>query len=165
MGDNMVIRKANGVDIPAVQAVARIAWEHTYQDIMKPVTRSRFLDEFYSYDALAKALEVKQGGIWVAEHAGRVIGFIQVVPMLDKSGLELTRLYVLPEYQRQGVGQALLEIVEAEFLSVKWWALVEKDDDRAVAFYKKNGFAKRRELILNLFGEDLGFIEFHKEVK
>ena len=155
-----MIRKAQATDIPAVQTVARVAWEHTYKQIMKPATRSRFLDEFYNYEALSKALNVQPGGIWVAEQQGIVVGFIQVVPMLDRSGLELSRLYVLPEYQRQGIGQSLLNLVAAEHPSSSWWALVERDDHSAVEFYKKNGFEQRRDLILNIFGEDLNFSEF-----
>ncbi|MDP3488400.1 MAG: GNAT family N-acetyltransferase [Bacillota bacterium] len=157
-----MIRKAQAADIPAVQTVARVAWEHTYKDIMKPATRSYFLDEFYNYDALAKALSVQPGGIWVAEQEGKIVGFIQVVPMLDRSGLELSRLYVLPEYQRQGVGQSLLHLVAAEYSASSWWALVERDDSSAVDFYRKNGFEQRRDLILNIFGEDLNFLEFFR---
>lgn len=164
-GGKCVIRKAQGADIPAIQTVARVAWEHTYKEIMKPATRSHFLDEFYNYDALSKAQTIEPGGIWVAERDRRVVGFIQVVPMLDGSGLELTRLYVLPEFQRQGIGQALLEQVEAQFPSFSWWTLVEHEDHGAVAFYERNGFAKRRELMLNIFGEDLRFVEFYKESK
>lgn len=155
-----MIRKAQATDIPAVQTVARVAWEHTYTKIMKPATRSHFLDEFYNYDALAKALNVYPGGIWVAEQEGKIVGFIQVVPMLDRTGLELSRLYVLPDYQRQGIGQSLLNYVMAEYPSSSWWALVERDDDSAVEFYKKNNFEQRRDLILNIFGEDLNFLEF-----
>ncbi|MBT9152364.1 MAG: Spermidine/spermine N(1)-acetyltransferase [Firmicutes bacterium] len=155
-----MIRRGTKEDIPAIQAVARMAWEHTYKEIMRPETRSHFLDQFYSYEALAKALEVQPGGIWVAEHNENLTGFIQVVPMLDHSGLELSRLYVLPTAQRQGVGQALLAAILAAYPRTKWWALVEKDDLRAVAFYKKHHFLRQRELIINIMGEDLVFIEF-----
>ncbi|KAF0197647.1 MAG: GCN5-related N-acetyltransferase [Bacillota bacterium] len=158
-----MIRKAQAADIPEVQAVARVAWEHTYKKIMKPATRSHFLDEFYNYNALYKALNIQPGGIWVAEQQGRVVGFIQVVPMLDRSGLELSRLYVLPHYQRQGIGQLLLNHVAAEYPSSSWWALVERDDNSAVEFYRKNDFEQRRDLILNIFGEDLNFLEFFRK--
>lgn len=162
MGVNTLIRKAQAADIPAIQTVARLAWEHTYKETMKPATRSRFLDEFYNYDALAKALKVQPGGIWVAEQQGKVVGFIQVVPMLGRSGLELSRLYVVPEHQRQGVGQSLVDLVGREYPTSSWWALVERNDNRAVEFYRKNGYEERRDLILNVFGEDLKFIELFK---
>lgn len=158
-----MIRRAQRDDIPAVQAVARVAWEHTYKDIMRPATRSCFLDEFYSHSALSRALELSPGGLWVAQQAGEIVGFIQVVPMLDGSGLELTRLYVLPTHQRKGIGQKLLDRVKSDYPDTSWWALVERDDTQAVVFYEKQGFERRRSLTLNLFGEDLDFVEFCQE--
>jgi ribosomal protein S18 acetylase RimI-like enzyme len=160
-----MIRRAFVEDIPAIQAVARIAWEDTYQDIMRPQTRSQFLEEFYSTDALAKAISLSVGGIWVAERDRSVVGFLQVVAMLDKPGLELSRLYVLPERQRQGVGQDLLRFVLSQYPKQPFWALVEKDDKSAMGFYGKNAFQKKRELILNLYGEDLCFVEFYSANK
>jgi len=158
-----LIRIGTKADIPAIQAVARVAWEHTYQDIMRPETRSHFLDQFYNYEALAKALELQPGGIWVATVGAQVVGFIQVVPMLDKSGLEVTRLYVLPGCQRQGMGRRLLAAVMMAYPQTKWWALVERDDHMAVAFYVKNLFSRRRDLVLNIMGEDLAFVEFFRQ--
>lgn len=161
----ILIRLAEKADIPGIQTVARVAWEHTYKDIMRPQTRSHFLDEFYSYDALSKALDVRPGGIWVAEEDRSIIGFIQVVPMIDGSGLELTRLYVLPSYQRQGVGQALFNTAAEAYPQRNWWALVERDDSKAVAFYLKQSFTKKRDLTLNIFGEDLAFVEFYRDAQ
>jgi ribosomal protein S18 acetylase RimI-like enzyme len=157
-----VIRQAVLADIPDILAVAHIAWENTYSEIMKPETRRQFLEEFYTPEALGKALGVRPGGIWVAEEADAVIGFAQVVPMIGKPGVELTRLYVLPEKQRAGVGQALLNHVQAHFSGQPLWALVEKDDVNSVTFFTKNRFDKRRIVSLNLYGEELKFIEFRR---
>ena len=156
-----MIRKAFEQDIPAIQAVAHTSWEHTYEGIMRPETRSQFLEEFYSYEALSRALTLPRGGIWVAEPDGTITGFLQVVPMLNKPGLELTRLYVLPEKKRQGIGGQLLAMVLSRYVDTPIWALVERDDESAMRFYHKNGFKLKRELSLNLFGEDLAFVEFY----
>ena len=155
-----MIRLAEMSDIPSIQMVARVAWEHTYREIMQPRTRSMFLDEFYNYEALSKALTVRPGGVWVVAEQAMLLGFIQVVPMLDGNGLEIARLYVLPNYQRQGLGKLLLSAAMEKHPKAKWWALVERDDDKAVQFYRQQGFRKQRDLTLNLFGEELGFVEY-----
>ena len=129
---------------------------------MRPETRRQFLEEFYTQEALGKALLVRPGGIWVAEEQGVVIGFAQVVPMIGKPGVELTRLYVLPDRQRGGVGQALLDHVQTDFSGQPLWALIEKDDINSVTFFAKNRFVKKRVVSLNLYGEELKFIEFHR---
>ena len=163
--DIIMIRKAVPADIPAIQAVAQVAWEHTYRDIMRENTRRQFLAEFYTTEALGSALNMAPGGVWVAEEDDSVIGFVQVVPMLGKPGLELTRLYVLPEKQRSGVGQALLDEIQKQFVGNALWALVEIDDGNSVAFYEKNSFAKRRSISLNLYGEELKFVEFRRDLR
>jgi len=159
-----LIRLAEMSDIPSIQMVAHVAWEHTYREIMRPKTRSLFLDEFYNYEALSKALAVRPGGVWVAAEENLVVGFVQVVPMLDGTGLEITKLYVLPNYQRQGVGKLLLSAALESYPKTKWWALVERDDDKAVQFYRQQGFRKQRDLPLNLFGEELAFVEYSLEL-
>ncbi|MBT9176758.1 MAG: Spermidine/spermine N(1)-acetyltransferase [Firmicutes bacterium] len=156
-----MIRLAAMSDIPSIQMVARVAWEHTYREIMRPKTRSMFLDEFYNYEALSKALAVRPGGVWVVTEQEMVLGFIQVVPMLDGNGLEIARLYVMPNYQRQGLGKLLLTTAIESYPQTKWWALVERDDDKAVQFYRQQGFRKQRDLTLNLFGEELSFVEYN----
>lgn len=156
-----MIKMAAMSDIPSIQMVARVAWEHTYREIMRPKTRSMFLDEFYNYEALSKALALRPGGVWVVTEQEMVLGFIQVVPMLDSNGLEIARLYVLPNYQRQGLGKLLLTTAIESYPKTKWWALVERDDDKAVQFYRQQGFSKQRDLTLNLFGEELGFVEYN----
>lgn len=157
-----MIRQAVPEDIPAIVAVAHIAWEDTFSEIMRPETRRQFLEEFYTTEALVKALSVRPGGMWVAEDQGEVIGFAQVVPMVGKPGVELTRLYVLPQRQRGGIGKALLDHVQTHFAGQPLWALVEKDDLNSVTFFAKNRFGKRRVVSLNLYGEELKFIEFHR---
>jgi len=159
-----LIRLAEMSDIPSIQMVARVAWEHTYREIMRPKTRSMFLDEFYNYEALSKALAVRPGGVWVATEGDLVVGFVQVVPMLDGTGLEIARLYVLPNYQRQGVGKLLLSAALESYPKTKWWALIERDDEKAVQFYRQQGFRKQRDLPLNLFGEELVFVEYSLEL-
>lgn len=161
----MIVRRAAERDVEAIREVAHVAWEHTYSQIMKPQTRASFLAEFYTAEALRKALRVSPGGLWVAEEAGLVLGFIQVVPMLDKPGLEITRLYVLPDKQRSGVGSALLAEVTKTFSGFPFWALIESDDESAVCFYLRKGFSRRRTLSLNLYGEELRFVEFYRRPK
>lgn len=58
-------------------------------------------------------------------------------------GLEIERIYVLKEYLGAGIGKSLFEkaLERAKKLGKKYvWLGVWEHNERAVAFYKKNGF-------------------------
>ena len=100
------VRKATREDILGIQQVAHVTWHYTYEHIMRPDTRALVLAEFYSEESLACSLERKEIAFLVAEEAGRIIGFAQALPR-PQSGYEVTRTYILPQYQRKGVGTQL----------------------------------------------------------
>ncbi len=74
-----------------------------------------------------------QGAVWVAEGEGRIVGFMAVVRN------HLDHLYILPGYQRRGIGDRLL--VKAQELSpdrLDLWAFQRNSPARA--FYEARGF-------------------------
>jgi GNAT superfamily N-acetyltransferase len=52
--------------------------------------------------------QIKNGGVFVAEVAGSVIGFAAILPR-DDGDSELDALFVEPSAWRQGIGRALVE--------------------------------------------------------
>ena len=81
--------------------------------------------------------------IRIAESRGQIIGFAFAGPSLDARGQQLPRdrqlysLYVLAEHHGTGVGQALMDATVGDGGAMLW---VAKDNPRAVAFYRRNGF-------------------------
>ena len=55
---------------------------------------------------MSRALAAQGSSFFVAESSGEVIGFAQFVRRSSES-VELTRIYVLPDRQRSGVGMRL----------------------------------------------------------
>jgi ribosomal protein S18 acetylase RimI-like enzyme len=59
----------------------------------------------------------------------------------DPAIVVLHQLYVRPDCQRQGIGQALLDEVQESFPEAKMLRLeVEEANGAAIAFYRANGF-------------------------
>lgn len=93
----------------------------------------------------AKALTVSL----VAELDGRVIGHIAFSPVTLSDGTPdwygLGPVSVLPEYQRQGIGKALIEegLSQLKALHAKGCCLVAHPD-----YYRKFGFQNAPELVL-----------------
>ena len=51
-------------------------------------------------------------------------------------------LLVAPEYQRKGIGRALLQAVLDRYRAVRQLQLVTDDTEKTLAFYKSMGFAE-----------------------
>lgn len=89
---------------------------------------------------LAEQISAQDGSFLVAEHEGRLIA--HAFAREPQTGvLFLSRLYVLPVRQRQGVGARLLEAVVERHPGAAVMRLdVEAENEKAVAFYRQHGF-------------------------
>lgn len=152
------VRKATNDDIMGIQHVAHVTWHDTYEHTMRPDTRAHFLAEFYNEESLARSLKREDAVFLVAEQQGHIVGFVQALPR-PQSGYEITRAYVLPKYQRQGVGSQLHAELVSQLPDQRFWAIVQRENHGAIAFYRNHGFEQQRELELPIYGETLNFVE------
>jgi ribosomal protein S18 acetylase RimI-like enzyme len=156
-----VIRRAEVTDLPAVEAIARTTWPVAYAGVIPDDIQRRLLDSWYSPSALARAFGAKESVFFVAEWDRALIGFAQYFRR-SAEVVELTRIYVLPDRQRSGVGAQLLEAGLAAFgaqgardLTVS----VERDNAVGRRFYRRTGFTEVRELTQNVEGYLLRLVE------
>jgi hypothetical protein len=95
------IRTANLKDANGIARVARRTWEDTYASIILPVIQKRFLEQWYTPDALIKAMGLSESWFYVATYKDEVVGFAQFIMRKELRG-ELTRIYIQPEMQQRG---------------------------------------------------------------
>jgi len=138
MSLKFVIRSETGADASAIAEVTVAAFKtleishHTEQFIIAALRA-------------AKALTVSL----VGEADGRVIGHIAFSPVTISDGTRdwygLGPVSVLPEYQRQGVGKALIQegLSRLKDMNAKGCCLVGHPD-----YYRKFGFKNMPELVL-----------------
>jgi GNAT superfamily N-acetyltransferase len=77
---------------------------------------------------------------WLAEDSDGLVGFASTGPARDNDmgeTLELYALYVRASYWGTGVGYALFEIAVGDRGAYLW---VLADNERAIAFYERQGF-------------------------
>ncbi|HUF02641.1 MAG TPA: GNAT family N-acetyltransferase [Aridibacter sp.] len=122
-----------------------------------------YIDRAYDEDRLRTELQDEGFRYLVAEvgedPAGyarlRVGSYIEYVEA--KRPLEISRIYLLSEFQGSGRGKALIGkcIEEAErFLCDKVWLSVWHHNDRAIGFYEKMGFEKAGTTSFDLAGTE-----------
>jgi ribosomal protein S18 acetylase RimI-like enzyme len=156
------VRLAVTQDAVAIGNVAQRTWNDTYAGIILPENQERLLGQWYAPAALEKAIKRSESWLYVAVAQGEVIGFAQFI-MRDKGRGELTRIYVLPEWQRQGVGSRLLREglttlsthgVEEVFVHV------EKGNAKGIRFYERSEFHQVREFSIELPEQNLELLEY-----
>lgn len=183
---NFIIRKAMPEDIPGIAHAAAEAWHQTYAVSLPEKVRLDLLDLFYSPGWLKRAIAREDALFETAVTAGgQIAGFAQWVYAIPPPAAvapdpapapapataataasataspdatcELTRLYVRPASQGQGIGSALLKHGLSklpENILVKLG--VKSGNERAMRFYEKHGFVFDKESWM-----PIGNIEFH----
>lgn len=156
------IRLAGVQDAVGIADVAQRTWKDAYAGIILPAAQERFLGRWYTPAALGQAMGRSESWFYVAAVEEQVIGFAQFMMRQDKRG-ELTRIYVLPEWQRRGAGSRLLKL-GLDALSThgaqEVFVHVEKDNARGTGFYERRGFRPVRTFSLELPEQNLEMIEY-----
>lgn len=142
----------------AVALLARAIWIDTYSDIIAPAQIDYMLEQRYNAARLREEFE-KPGFWWdQALVAGERVGFAASCLTGAAGEIKLDKLYVLPGFQRRGIGAALLARTLAHGAAAGCTTLilaVNKHNERAIAAYRKHGFAIRESVCVDIGG---GFV-------
>lgn len=116
---------------------------HNTEADMKKYLRENFTVEIFNG-------QIKKGKLfYVAENENQLIGYIQLsdhnkrIELEPNSHLEIERLYVSKKHQRKNIGVKLLESAIKHSNNFQYsilWLGVWKKNEKAINFYKKNGF-------------------------
>lgn len=161
------IRPAEVTDLPNIEAVARTTWPLAYAGIIPDEVQRRLLDSWYSPGALGRALGAQESTFLVTESEGSIVGFAQYMRRSAES-VDLTRIYVLPDRQRSGIGTQLLDAGMAVFAQQgvrRLTVSVERDNIVGRRFYARKGFAEVRELSREAQGYLLELVECHRPIR
>jgi ribosomal protein S18 acetylase RimI-like enzyme len=163
MVEKIEIRPAVAGDAAGIENVARRTWNSTYANIILPENRERLLRRFYSHAALEQAVSQNRSWFFVAAKRQEIIGYAQFLVREEEKAGELSRIYVLPEWHRIGVGGRLLaegSTVLAREGAERILVAVEKDNFIGRRFYEKKRFHQIREIPSELLGQELILVEY-----
>jgi len=152
------LRRATPADAHAIAAVHVASWQAAYRGLFPDAVLDAL--SVAEREAMwAPRLAAADPAIWVSEEAGRVTGFISLLPSRDADVppprfAEISALYVHPDVWGHGHGRTLVEAVLAHVAqtpteSVIVWALTGNLGARH--FYERLGFARddgRRDITL-----------------
>ena len=137
----MFVRTAGERDLAAIRALLVETWHATYDAIYSAKRVTEITDDWHSIASLKARLTRPNSEFLVADDGKRIGGMAFAAASTDPKIVLLNQLYVLPASQRQGIGQALLDEVEASFPEANTLRVeVEEANAPAIAFYRSKGF-------------------------
>lgn len=142
-------------DASHAAAIAAIG-KKSFREAFGSLFRSReelvgYLEHTYNPVKLANSLRKGNNVYFLAWKDHRPAGFAKIkINSLNEhietvAQMELQKLYVLPELQRQGVGAALLNEVKRLALDIQpdyLWLDTCVDNHQGIRFYERHGFEK-----------------------
>ena len=142
-----MIRKATTEDIPAIRAMADVVFRRTYRDILSPEQLEYMMDMMYSEESLIRQME--NDAFYIED--GQGYASLRYDGMMDdgRERFHLEKLYVMPEYQKTGLGRRLFDKIadEARIASGGNPFRLELNVNRAnpaLGFYEHIGMRKDR---------------------
>lgn len=110
-----MIQKASKDDISSIISIAKITWNATYKTIISQEQIDYMLHLFYSEKTIMEQMQNPANHFWGFKEEGKLSGYAHCVEdNNDKQLIKLSKLYVLPETQRQGIGKSLMSYLENE---------------------------------------------------
>lgn len=144
------IRLATADDAVSLSALAIHVFLDTYAtDGIRPDIAREALGN-YSAEVFLTRLTASEGiEFYIAEANGHLVGFAEIshyaIPPVDDmpSGIEIIKLYIQPSFHKQGIGKALLRVVEQRTCELELplvWLTAWAGNLNALGFYDHCGF-------------------------
>ncbi len=138
------VRTASERDLDKVRALLIETWHATYDTFYGVDKVNELTERWHSLPALKARLARKNAEFLVADD-GRQLGGMGYAAMSDTQAktVVLHQLYVLPKFQRQGVGRDIFAELETCFPDAERMRVeVEPQNLHALTFYRAHGFAE-----------------------
>lgn len=145
----MLILEAGIDDIWIIQSLAERIWEKTYKTIITADQISYMMEMMYSTSSLEKQMNEEGQYYLLAKDGDEYIGYLSYEMNYDEEPfIKIQKIYVLSSAQGKGIGTLLIDEVlktakanKADRIKLN----VNRDNNRAINFYKRNGFNIEKE--------------------
>lgn len=147
----LATRPATTDDIAMLRGLAERIWRASYATIISPEQIDFMLGWMYGAEQIAR--ELREGVAWeIAISEEQPVGFF-AVGFDEPPRAKLHKLYLLPERQGMGLGQALIERaheVAAARDASEIWLQVNKKNTQAIRAYERAGYIVERSAVFEI---------------
>ncbi|RMD79659.1 MAG: GNAT family N-acetyltransferase [Lentisphaerae bacterium] len=138
------LRRAQPCEIPVIRELAHTIWPVAFADVIPPEQITYMLDLMYAETVIQR--EMAAGVVWQllwTQSENQAVAYQAWEYLASEGIIALHKLYVLPAYQRQGLGRFLLDCVCQAGTQMKARAVrlrVNRHNEQALRAYRKWGF-------------------------
>lgn len=135
--------------LAALRELSIQTFHDTFSHLNSEENMRAYIETAYAGEALAAELANPASAFYFAFDGKRIAGYIKVndapaqTELNDPDTLELERIYLRREHQGKGDGRLLLEkaiSIAMERGRTRLWLGVWEKNEKALAFYRRNGF-------------------------
>jgi diamine N-acetyltransferase len=156
------IKQAMLSDVNQLQTIGKQTFYETFSSGNTQENMTKYLTEEFSTEKLIAELNDNNSEFYFVTNHNNVIGYLKInfgpsqTELKDNKAVEIERIYVLKEFHGKNVGQMLydkaIDIARQKNADYVWLGVWE-ENQRAINFYKKNGFVEFDKHIFKL-GQD-----------
>ena len=146
---NVVLRKCSADDFENLRELSIRTYYETFAHLNTAEDMAAYLEDAFNVERLTQEFYDPNSFFYFLYADGNLAGYLKLneVPsqtdINDAESLEIERIYVSSEFQGTGLGRYLMEqaIAIANERNKKYvWLGVWEKNEKAIRFYKKNGF-------------------------
>ncbi len=144
--DKAPVRVASAAeDLESIERMAQAIWHEAYRNIVPESQINYMLTRFQSAEAIAEQLS-KGYAYDIARTDGNDVGYVGY--RLDGNDLFVSKIYVMAQHRKEGIGKALLQMAFEAGKAAgadRMHLTVNKNNSKAIAFYESMGLKKISE--------------------
>jgi len=163
MDSGVTIRRVTVSEAALLADLGARLFRQTYEAFNTAENLRSFISTSFSESLQLAELQDPDMTCLFAEDDGEIVGYVQMrkaaSPCEESSpgDAELWRIYVDQSCHGRGIGKKLMDAVVTaaeEWKSARLWLGVWEKNDKALAFYERNGFAARCDHIFRVGDDD-----------
>ncbi|MFN8358139.1 MAG: GNAT family N-acetyltransferase [Spirosomataceae bacterium] len=161
--DTIRIEKVALSEVNLLQQIGKQTFAETFSAVNTAENMASYLTEGFSAEKLTAELTNPNSMFYFAKLDECIIGYLKLnvgfsqTELQDDKALEIERIYVVKEFHGKNVGQLLYgkAMQIANEVNVEYvWLGVWEENQRAIRFYKKNGFVEFGKHIFKLGNDE-----------
>lgn len=160
---SIIINKASAEDVEIVQSLGIQTFSETFAENNTEEAMKKYLEESFNTEKIKSELNNPDSHFYIAWEEDNPVGYLKVntgnaqTELQDDASLEIERIYVKKSHHGKKVGQLLYDqaLETAQQLKKSYlWLGVWEENQRALHFYRKNGFVEFDKHIFRLGEEE-----------